>query len=308
MTIYKTAMAALALIGGLMGGHSALAQQNGLVPVAIPTAVSTDVDPALWVIKDHDTTIYLFGTVHILKPGLSWFDDGVKAAFDQSDELVLEMVEPPAAEAQALFARYAIDRSGKPLSSKLPAEDKAVFVKAMAGLGLPEAVFEPLDPWAVAVTLQVYGLQKTGYNANSGVEATLTAAAKATRKTISGVETMGSQLEIFDALPQDTQIRFLVESAKTIDQIGAGMDELVSTWSKPDPEALARMMNEGLSDPVLFSRLLTLRNAAWTRWIEQRLQKPGTVFMAVGAGHLAGSVSVQQMLTAYGIQSDRVNY
>ncbi len=308
MNKLKIMFAAFCTLGGLWAAPMAVAQADAMKPVAIPTVVQTDIDPALWVVKDSDTTIFLFGTVHILKPGLSWFDDGVKAAFDQSDELVMELVDPPAGEAQALFAKYGIDHSGTPLSSKLSDADKPAFKKAMEGLGLPEAAFEPLDPWAVAVTLQVYGLQKTGYDANSGVETTLTAAAKATNKKISGVETMGSQLAIFDSLPQDTQVRFLVESIKGLDQLGAGMDELVSKWSQPDPEALARLMNEGLSDPILFSRLLTQRNAAWSRWIEQRMKQPGTVFMAVGAGHLAGTVSVQQMLSAYGITTERVNY
>ena len=70
-----------------------------------PAPTATDADPALWVVKDKDTTIYLFGTVHVLKPGLTWFDEAVKTAFDKSDELRLEMVTPDAATAQAAVAR-----------------------------------------------------------------------------------------------------------------------------------------------------------------------------------------------------------
>ena len=73
------------------------------VQAAAPAAAATvDADPALWVMKDDDTTIYLFGTVHVLKPGLSWFDEAVRDAFDKSDQLMLEMVMP---EDQAVLAK-----------------------------------------------------------------------------------------------------------------------------------------------------------------------------------------------------------
>ena len=281
----------------------ALAQQ-----VPAPTVETVDVDPALWVVKDADTTVYLFGTVHILKPGMGWFDEAVKEAFDKSDRLMLEMVEPDAATTQQLFAKYGLDTSGKPLTSKMTEAEKAAYAKAMEKVGLPVAAFEPLDPWAAAVTMQVVGLQKGGYDVNSGVETQLTAAAKASKKPIGGVETMESQLAIFDALPQETQVRFLVESAKGVDEMTGNMDKMVALWAKPDPEGLAQVMNEGLSDPKLHAALLTNRNANWAAWISQQLQKPGTTFMAVGAGHLAGSTSVQHLLSAYGIQATRISY
>lgn len=281
----------------------ALAQQ-----VPAPKVETVDVDPALWVVKDADTTVYLFGTVHILKPGMGWFDEAVKDAFDKSDRLVLEMVEPDAATTQQLFAKYGLDTSGKPLTSKMTEDEKAIYAKAMEKVGLPVAAFEPLDPWAAAVTMQIMGLQKGGYDVNSGVETQLTAAAKASGKPIAGVETMESQLAIFDTLSQETQVRFLVESAKTVDDMTASMDNMVALWAKPDPEGLAQVMNEGLADPKLHAALLTNRNANWAAWISKQLEKPGTTFMAVGAGHLSGSTSVPHLLTAYGIQAQRVEY
>ncbi len=275
---------------------------------ALDPVQTVDVDPALWVVKDADTTIYLFGTVHILKPGMGWFDDGVKAAFDKSDRLVLEIVEPPMAETQKLFAKYGLDTSGKTLSSKLNEEEKAVYTKAMEKVGLPVAAFEPLDPWAAAVTMQVVGLQKGGYDMTSGVETQLTAAAKAAMKPVSGVETMESQLAIFDGLGQETQIKFLIEGAKTVDDMNKSMDEMVALWAKPDPDGLAKIMNDGLTDPALYSALLTKRNANWAAWIDKQMAKPGTIFMAVGAGHLSGATSVPQLLAAYGLSAERVAY
>lgn len=268
----------------------------------------TDVDPALWVVEDADTKIYLFGTVHILKPGMGWFDDEVKAAFDRSDRLIMELVEPDMATTQQLFGKYGIDQTGKPLTSKMTEEERAVYSRAMEKVGLPVAAFEPLDPWAAAVTMQVVGLQKSGYDVNSGVETQLTAAAKAANKPILGVETMEQQLQIFDNLSQETQLRFLVEGAKSIDDLNGMMEKMVDLWGQPDPEGLAALMNQGLSDPKLFAELLTNRNAQWALWINKQLEKPGTSFMAVGAGHLSGATSVPELLKAYGIEAKRIAY
>jgi uncharacterized protein len=281
---------------------------EALDPVPVQPAALKDVDPALWVVKDEDTTIYLFGTVHILKPGMSWFDDGVKEAFDKSDRLVLEIVEPPQAETQALFMKLAMDQSGKTLRSKMTDADRAIYDGAMTKIGLPVAGLDPFDPWAAAVTMSVLGMQKKGFDVNSGAEKQLTAAAKAANKPIGGVETMEFQLGVFDSMSEAEQIKFLIEGAKVIDDLESTMDKMVNLWAAPDPEGLATLMNEGMTSRALYDALLTRRNANWAKWIEAEMKKPGTTFMAVGAGHLAGGTSVQALLPAYGLTATRVAY
>ena len=280
---------------------------EALDPVKAPPPL-TDVDPALWVVKDADTTVYLFGTVHILKPGLGWFDEGVKEAFDRSDRLVLELVEPPAAESQALFGKLAMDQQGKTLRSKLNDADRAVYETAMGKIGLPAAALDPFDPWAGAITLSLLAMQKSGFDANSGVEKQLSAAAKIGNKPIQGLETMEFQLGVFDTLPESEQIKFLVETAKLIDDAGSNMDKMVELWAAPDPDRLGQLMNEGLTSRMLYDALLTKRNANWAKWISAQMEKPGVSFVAVGAGHLAGPTSVQTLLPAYGLTASRVAY
>lgn len=280
---------------------------EALDPVKAPPPL-TDVDPALWVVKDADTTVYLFGTVHILKPGLGWFDEGVKDAFDKSDRLVLELVEPPAAESQALFGKLAMDQQGKTLRSKLSDADRAVYETAMGKIGLPAAALDPFDPWAGAITLSLLAMQKSGFDANSGVEKQLSAAAKIGNKPIEGLESMEFQLGVFDTLPESEQIKFLVETAKLIDDAGSTMDKMVELWAAPDPDRLGQLMNEGLTSRMLYDALLTKRNANWAKWISAQMEKPGVSFVAVGAGHLAGPTSVQTLLPAYGLTASRVAY
>ncbi len=277
-------------------------------PTEPPAVTVKDVDPALWVVKDEDTTVYLFGSVHLLKPGLGWFDDGVKAAFDSSDQLVLELVEPPAAEAQALFGKLAMDQQGKTLRSKMTDADRAVYEAAMGKLGLPAAAFDPFEPWAAAVTLSLVAMQKSGFDPNSGVEKQLTAAAKGSNKPIAGLETMEFQFGVFDTLPETEQITFLVETAKLIDEVASTTDKMVAMWASAETESLGQLMNEGLTSRTLYDALLTKRNANWAKWISARMAKPGVTFMAVGAGHLAGPTSVQNLLPAYGLNATRVAY
>ncbi|MGI9360936.1 MAG: TraB/GumN family protein, partial [Parasphingorhabdus sp.] len=90
----------LPLFLGLAACQAEPPQSSGqTAPLAAEAlTIPDDPDPALWVVKDEDTTIYLFGTIHILKPGLSWFDEAVKDAFDESEELVVEMIQPEPAE------------------------------------------------------------------------------------------------------------------------------------------------------------------------------------------------------------------
>jgi uncharacterized protein len=292
----------------VMAVYPAQAQSDPLPPVPIAQPAQTDVDPALWVVRDDDTTVYLFGSVHVLKPGLGWFDDGVKQAFDQSDQLVLELVQPPASEIQKIMADVSIDKSGRSLRSKLTEADRKTYEALIQKLGISLAAFDPVEPWAIAVSLYALSLSSGGFDANLGVEAQLTAAAKTQNKPISGLETMRGQLAIFDNLPESVQVNYLNQTVASMDQIGAQTDALVEYWSKPDPDALAALMNEGFADPALYRQLLTQRNANWAAWIRRRLAKPGTVFVAVGAGHLAGPVSVQNMLAAYGLPSERVRY
>ncbi|WP_397603883.1 TraB/GumN family protein [Sphingorhabdus sp.] len=280
---------------------------TALDPVKAAPAV-TDVDPALWVIKDEDTTIYLFGSIHVLKPGLGWFDDGVKTAFDSSDQLVLELVDLPAAEAQALFGKLAMDQQGKTLRSKMNDADRAVYDAAMGKLGIPAPSLDPFEPWAAGIAMSLMAMQKAGFDPNSGVEKQLTAAAKVSNKPIAGLETAEFQLSIFDTLPEADQIAFLVETAKMIDDTNSMMDKMVNMWGSADTESLAQLMNEGMTSRTLYDALLTNRNANWAKWISAQMKKPGVTFMAVGAGHLAGSTSVQALLPAYGLTATRVAY
>lgn len=285
---------------------------TALALLAAPAAQAQeakDADPALWVVEDADTTVYLFGTVHALKPGLSWFDEAVRTAFDKSDELVLEMVEPDPATMQGLILKIAVNLEGPTLTEKLPADKREAFAKAVTDVGAPVAALDRFDPWFAAVTLTVAGLPKLGYDQANGAEHVLGAAAKAAGKPVIGLETPEQQLGFFDTLAEPLQLKFLVSTIDDYPQMAGQLDAMVTNWAAGDPEKLAKVMNEELADtPEIAKVLLADRNARWADWIAQRMQKPGTVFLAVGAGHLAGPDSVQAGLAKRKLTAERVRY
>lgn len=307
-TWFKTFVAGCAVIPfaacALVPGNTAFAKE----PAAAATTTTVAAKPGLWTVKDADTTIYLFGTVHVLKPGLDWFAGPVKRAFDKSDELVLEMVLPEdQAEAAKVTMPLAMDKSGTTLSTKLDPDALKAYQAALTSLGVPVAAFDAFKPWFAAVTLSVLPLTKLGYDPTQGAEMQLTAAAKAASKPISGFETLEEQLGFFDAVPENGQIAFLNATVKDIDKLGPTLDTMVGQWSKGDTVNLAATMNESMAaTPELTKILLWDRNARWADQIKTRLDKPGTVFVAVGAGHLAGQKSVQDYLKDLSVRVQRV--
>ncbi len=273
-------------------------------------AAANDADPALWVVRDKDTTVYLFGTIHVLKPGLTWFDEAVKTAFDRSDEVKLEIVMPDPATMQGLVQATGVAAPGTPpLTRRLPEAKRAAFTKAVTDLGLPADALDRYKPWLAATQLSVAPLSKLGYSNSNGPEEVFSAAAKQARKPVTGLETPEQQLGFFGSLSDQAQLQFLESTVEELPKLDSTMASMVDDWARGDPDALAREMNEELkSSPEVAKVLLTDRNARWATWIKRRMATPGTVFIAVGAGHLAGPESVQAHLAKLGVKAQRVTY
>ena len=307
--LFLLGLTAAGIAAAQTAAPTAAPSPDATAKVQAAITATTEADPALWVVKDKDTTIYLFGTIHVLKPGMSWFDGGVKKAFDSSDELVLEMVQPDAATMQNIVLSKAYSLTGPTLTERLPEADRPAYLNAMTSLGIPPAAFDHAQPWFVATNLSLLPLMKLGYDPKSGPETVLTAAATSEKKAIAGLETPEQQIGYLAGLPDPVQIKFLESTLKDLPKTAETMDGMVAAWAKGDPAKLADYMNDGLDDsPELAKTLLFDRNARWAQWIKARLDRPGTVFVAVGAGHLAGQRSVIDQLKALKIKAQRVAY
>jgi uncharacterized protein YbaP (TraB family) len=262
------------------------------------------VAPAMWQVSDKDTTVYLFGTVHALSSDTQWYAGPIAQAYEASDELVTEIeMGNPEADARAIVERAPLAEGI--LRDLMKPEDRAQYEAAMVTLGVPVEALDRFEPWYAAMTLTLLQAQTRGFDADAGADATLSARAEG--KARHALETVDEQIALFDALPMEAQLVFLDQ---TVESMGSSVDilaQMIDKWLLGDATALAEMMNKEIDDPVLYDRLLTARNARWADWIKQRMDRPGTVFVAVGAGHLAGKGSVQDMLRKRGLKVRRVS-
>jgi len=265
-----------------------------------------DVDPALWVVKDRDTTIYLFGTIHVLKPGVRWLQGPMRRAFAASDQLVLEIIAPSRDEYIGVRHMLATDRDhGLPtrVSPATLARVHAMFKDR--GLN-PEAA-DWYETWYTAILVLQMGLRDTGYRPELGVEYVLTVQAGKESKKIAAMETLADQYGYFDRLSPATQEALLTRALDILPRTKARTDAVTEAWADGDAPRLAQMLNEELAgSPELEEALVKARNGRWADWIKARMDKPGTVFFAVGAGHLAGPDSLQVELAKRGLKVERV--
>ncbi|MDR2858067.1 MAG: TraB/GumN family protein [Novosphingobium sp.] len=273
---------------------------------AQPFAPAGQASPALWKVSDQDTTIYIFGTIHVLPPEIDWFRGTVQRAFDGSQELVTEITGTDPAAMQRLVLSHAMLPPGQSLRGMLTPELKTSYEKELVGFGLPAQAFDGYEPWYAAVALSTLPLIRSGYAGENGVEQVLDQRAKALGHPHSALETAEYQIGLFDSLPAEAQKRYFAEVVGKLPTVAGQFDRIIDAWRKGDAESLASLMNDDEDDPELIGVLLINRNRAWAEWVRQRLAKPGTVFVAVGAGHLAGPGSLQEQLAAQGIAAERV--
>ena len=284
-----------------------------LVPSLAAWAESTeqtDADPALWVLQDDDTTIYLFGTVHLLRPGLTWFDEAIAEAFQASDELYLEVQIPESpAAVLPLTMELAVDSEGRTLTSRLSADQMATYQSGMEALGIPVDLLEQFEPWFVSLQVALSMASNAGLDPTSGVETRLHSAAKVSGKPIRAFETVEEQLRFFDQMPEDEQIAGLIGMLENPEAAMAMLDAVIEAWKAGNTKAAGALMNEAMAATPYSARiLLSDRNRRWAQHLDARMNEPGTVFVAVGAGHLAGKDDLKSFLEAEGYTVRRVDY
>ncbi len=253
------------------------------VPSALP-----DATPAIWVVNDHDTVIYLFGTFHALDGKTDWFNDEVLTAFTASEELVLETIVP---------------NLGAPAPSPAPFGRVPAFAPVAGSASF------------MSTTKMVMSAgQSRGMSTDKGADSILRNAAEGTGKPVSGLESFEFQLGMFSRLPPTRTVpaaRGAPGVARERDQRGAVaavLTQLQAAWNRGDIESFGPMLDDmRTKSPETYRMLFAERNARWAGWIAERLEQPGTVFVAVGAGHLVGRDSVQFHLGTRGVGSARIN-
>ena len=303
----KTLFAALSAFSfALFQAPSVMAQP---APAAAAAATTQKATPAMWVVKDSDTTIYLFGTFHLMAPGIDWNHGKVKAAFESADTLRLEIanMEAEAPIIANLMASKGQLPPGKTIYDGLTEAQKSALGTIIAQSGFPPQAIQQMQPWMGSLILAMGLYQKLGLDPNQGVDKTLDGLARAANKPVEGFETGAEQIGFFANLTDQQQKAMLVSTIEDWDQATNMLNDMIDAWKTGNADKLGELMTTSLrTQPELAKLILTDRNERWAEWVSARMAKPGTVFVAVGAGHLSGPDSVQAFLKQKGINSKRV--
>ena len=265
--------------------------------------------PAMWQVADTDTTVYLFGTIHLLPQNSSWrtrkFDEAVQRSQSLIVETLIDTANPQQLAAE--MAQLGFSSGLPPIADRVEPARRAALEAAIVKTRIPRSLFDRMETWAAAFTLLGVQFQTLGLEGDQGVEAVLRRTFAAAGKPVGQLETNREQLAFFDALPEDAQQQLLAGAIENPQEMRVKFQEMLRAWLSGDVDAIAKTFNQDLqSSPELKAALLTRRNANWSGWIERRLASPGVVMVAVGAGHLAGEVSVQRYLESRGYRVSRV--
>jgi uncharacterized protein len=265
--------------------------------------------PALWQVSDKDTTIYLFGTIHLLPRESRWRTPKLDEALQKSQTLVLETLIDTSNPQQLAGVMAALGFSSglPPLASRVDASKHPALETAIAKTRIPRPMFDRMESWAAAFTLLGVQFQMLGVEGEQGVEAVLRKSFAASGKAVDQLETNQEQLSFFDRLPESAQRQLLEGAIENPQAMRTQFDGMLKSWLSGDVDDIGKTFNRDLqSSPELKAALLTRRNWNWSQWIERRMKQPGTVMVAVGAGHLAGEESVQRYLQSRGYKVKRL--
>lgn len=290
--------------------HGLAAIGLAVLAAAAPSAAEARAaKPAMWQVSDHDTKIYLFGTVHLLPPGTQWRTSKFDKAARQSGTLVVETIideKNPQAFAAEL-ARLSIRPGLPPILDRIRPEKREALRATIAKSGIPEAALNNMETWAAAFALLQLQFKELGVSGDNGVELSLRRAFAAAGKPVLQLETNAQQLGFFDGLPEAAQRELLEGAVESPAAAKKQFDAMLAAWMSGDVDQIGRTFNAEFKDsPELKEALLRRRNEHWSYWLHSRMAQPGTVMVAVGAGHLAGDDSVIQMLKKRGLRVRRV--
>jgi len=293
--------------------HAARALFGALALVVCTLGAPALAQPAMWVVKDADSTIYLLGTIHVLKPDTTWESDKLNAAIAASDTLWQELpTSDPTAigmELLPLIMQHGMSETTTLTDLLTPAEMKSLddAAKATGVPGMSGAVLNRMRPWNAALNISNAAVMRAGYDPYSSVDGKIEKKFSARGIKPNGFETARQQITIFANMAPEEELTFLRDTLKEYQNAATEVEKLVNYWAAGDTAQLNAMFLSEAKDEggSLYDQLFTNRNRNWTAKIEEMLAGKGVTFIAVGAGHLVGDDSVIAMLAAKGIKVDR---
>lgn len=282
-------------------------------------AVPALAEPALWVANSRTSTVYLFGTMHLLDPNLAWRTPAFDRAFHEAGELWLEIPLPVTGKGSAMaftpeetkrigeiITKLGITKDGPTLSSKLTPAENAQLASLFAPV--PQDRIDRFRPWFAALTATSKLAMRMGLAPTSGPDFVLDEEAMADGKPVHAFETIEQQYHFFADLSPEEELDYL---RSTLAEAGAGkglLRTMGQAWALGDDKALAELVDSRMREksPLFYRRFVVERNNRWLPEIETMLKTPGVRFIAVGEGHLVGSDGVVALLKKDGFRVERV--
>jgi uncharacterized protein YbaP (TraB family) len=262
----------------------------------------------MWEVRDKDSVVYLFGSMHVLRPDVRWRTSAFDRAYAAADRVWFETrVDLPADQVKALVDRYGVDPD-RSLTEKLPPRTVATLKAALERDGGSLDRVDRLRPWAAAMMLSVLPMTQQGASVAAGADATVTRQARAADKDVVTFETVEQQIRLFASLPEAVEVQYLDDvAAETLSPPRNGV-ALQSAWLHGDMDKLGPLVVDVMrrDRPALYDALLKRRNQAWAQALAVEMDRPGVQLVAVGALHMAGPDGLPALMSARGFQVRRV--
>jgi uncharacterized protein YbaP (TraB family) len=267
---------------------------------------------ALFKVSGHDHTMYLFGTIHMGLPEFFPLDESVTRVLAASTTLALE-IDPTVqtAEVTAAVQRAAVTTPA--IVSAMPPALGPRLTRHLEALGAPPTLSTKFKPWMLIVTLATVEYAKLGYRPDLGIDAYLAKLAHSQNIKVIGLETVESQLDLFDRLPVADQWTILDETLASLDSGEAQQDvrSVTNGWANADHVTLDALAlkyenDQRLSSQILQRRFLTERNGPMADKLDGLLTRENNTMAAVGLMHLIGKDSLPTLLRAKGLKVEQV--
>jgi uncharacterized protein YbaP (TraB family) len=267
------------------------------------TAVEQTTQSCLWTIQTQSNTLYLLGSLHVLKQDAYPLAAAIGSAYADSRKVVFETdiaaLQEPAVQAKML--QLGLYPEGQNLLQNLDGPTRQVLEKKMNAMGLPLEQFARFKPWFIALTLATLELQRLGFNPNLGLDVHFFTKARTDAKEIGFLEPAEFQLNLLGNMVKKDQIAFLNQTLKDLEVVNELAADLVKLWKAGNAKGLHELLFKSFKDyPDLYDRLLIQRNKKWVEEIETLMRENKNILFVVGAGHLVGPESVVDLLQKRG--------
>ena len=259
----------------------------------------------LWRAEGLTNTVYLLGSIHLLRDSDHPLPTAIDAAYEEAEVLIMEldMDDLNPAAMQALFNENGVLQDGTTLRDLMGEELYAEAVAAAEAIDIPIEMLAQSEPWLAAITVEMLALYRIGFNPMLGIEMHMTSKAVGDGKPIEGLEQAEEQLQFLDGLSLQAQRDMLLQTLEQGATMGETVDELIRAWRYGDVDTLeAGLLDSFAEHQELHDALVTKRNIRWVEQIDELLDDSDDYLVIVGAMHLVGDDGVPNLLAEKGVQ------